>query len=374
MEIVYTNGNIVDDLIIELLEIFKEFLNNDKMIQYYCIDDGADLYTIESVLDDVEDEEYFDSDLEDYMEDEEYFDSDLEDNMEVEEECDENSKGKPPTEFELANKMFDILYEKLKKSKKYKAYMQTLYLSSYLLDNLNFVMSGDEDAEMKLKYYDKFNTIDEFIENVEPTRIKRMLFNLRDYDELKFFDKAYRINNLDIKKMLKKCPLLLYDAVYYNSSYNINEVLNTLRRYCNTYFGSVRETEYGDMKEEIINSCADDVLFDMQHIKEDDVKNYLLSELIEGFFLYIRSAEINNEKLEDIRYKKIWLKINEELKSDKQFTAFDINPVDVKYIIRGYLYYKMLPKEKLVKLDDYYKNNESSRRALTYIRKRGMRG
>lgn len=255
-------------------------------------------------------------------------------------------------------KRAEEIFESLKKNRKlYGVYVQALFVSNYLTAAFYANCSASPKAQEEIDYYENYENIDDYIENLEFDEFAEMFFEMCSFIDDGYYNKKQYIFSLKEKKEYLKniCPLFIYDCIYYMKSYNADEIMNNYYRNMSEARSNPNDTKKIRKKKEKI-AFKDSIMMSVDELiilseNDFDSYKYLICEMAEVIFKYLNYKLENNEKIS--KEEKVILKYIE-----KDLRAFVIssinNEVILEHLVRLYIKYNVLDGVECEIVNKYY--------------------
>lgn len=249
-------------------------------------------------------------------------------------------------------KSFLNLYKKIKNtSGVYDYILGLIFESAYLVTNFTLTMCPEDEDLLKSIYYLKsFSSIEELKESLT---INGSINFLQDVDCFYDSDSHYKRNVVEISLkdkdfLMTFFPCFLIDVVSYLNRYDASAVLEE-------YHERLKIDD-----EDAFRNTVSITVEDLKNLEEKDFDayKYVVLEMIEAYYMY-KKYLLSSNSLDKIDINIISM-VEEDLVS---LVYFSVNNVAVlERLVSGYLEYKLLSKEKLEEIKNYYSdvNNKSN--------------
>lgn len=242
-----------------------------------------------------------------------------------------------------------MLYDELLENKEFfDISVSVMYLTSYVVNYVSFKMFPEDKTLINnVDFLRSFSSIDELI-NIMDEDIFRTLC-----DDTVLFDtscyyvrKKYIMESMNDKKfLLKMVPSFIIDMIVYGIKYTPSYILDE-------YYRRLKETK--DKSVALEDSICFGVEF-LIKLEEDDIDNYkeVFHNMIKTYYVYNKYLLSNKEDLDEYA-----IDIMSMIESNvKDLMMFSSNNGDLlEPIVRDYLSYSLLPEDKKIEIENFYKN------------------
>ena len=245
----------------------------------------------------------------------------------------------------------------------YRTYIEVMFICSYLRSNFDNFLYDDNESREDYKYFKEIIDMDYYSENLDYNEFlllyeDTMYFLKSHYSERKEF--VYELKK--DKQVLKKiCPLFIFDMLYYENSYNLDELLST---YSYVY------SSLNDKDMAIDTSITENIeIFNYIYQKNPNNFEYLIYELTTDFYRYYKPYAKSSDKVDnDILY------LLDLIENDitKLVLVISGNDLLLSKLMYGYLKYNVSNEFESKQITDYF-NNPLEKDKLININKKTLK-
>lgn len=245
----------------------------------------------------------------------------------------------------------------------YRTYIEVMLICSYLRSNFDNFLYDDNESREDYKYFKEIIDMDYYSENLDYNEFlllyeDTMHFLKSHYSERKEF--VYELKK--DKQVLKKlCPLFIFDMLYYENSYNLDELLST---YSYVY------SSLNDKDMAIDTSITENIeIFNYIYQKNPNNFEYLIYELTTDFYRYYKPYAKSSDKIDnDILY------LLDLIENDitKLVLVISGNDLLLSKLMYGYLKYNVSNEFESKQITDYF-NNPLEKDKLININKKTLK-
>lgn len=264
----------------------------------------------------------------------------------------------------LDTKDLESSFEYFKKScPNYKTYIQVMLICSYLYSNHDNFLYDDDDSKEDYKYFKDIIDIDYYAKNLDYNEFLLLHEYTIDFLNSSYFERKefiYELKN-DKQTLKKLCPLFIFDMLYYENSYNSDELLNT---YIDAY------ANLNDKEMAIDTTINENIkIFNYIYQKNSNNFEYLVYELTTDFYRYYKPYTKYNAKIdEDILYLLDLI----ETDITKLVLVVGGNDLLLSKLMNGYLKYNISNELETKQINDYF-NNPLEKDKLININKKTLK-
>ena len=164
----------------------------------------------------------------------------------------------------------------------YRTYIEVMLICSYLRSNFDNFLYDDNESREDYKYFKEIIDMDYYSENLDYNEFlllyeDTMYFLKSHYSERKEFIYELKKDKQSLKKL---CPLFIFDMLYYENSYNLDELLST---YSYVY------SSLNDKDMAIDTSITENIeIFNYIYQKNPNNFEYLIYELTTDFYRFYK--------------------------------------------------------------------------------------
>lgn len=226
-----------------------------------------------------------------------------------------------------------------------------MYLTSYIVNYVAFrKYPEDETLINNVDFLRSFSSVDELI-NIMDEDIFRTLC-----DDTVLFDKScyyvrkkYIMESMDDKNfLLKMVPNFINDIIKYGMKYTPSYILDE-------YYKRFKET--GDENVALEDSICFGTEF-LIKLEEDDIDNYkeVFYNMVKTYYVYNKYLLSNKEDLDEYAIDIVSM-IESDVKGLMMFSSNNGNLLEP--IVRDYLSYNLLPENKKIEIQNFYKSRDN---------------
>ena len=237
-----------------------------------------------------------------------------------------------------------------------------LYESSFVVCSLSLkYLPDDKQLQNNIKFLKKFSNIKELKENLTLGTLLSFLEDTSFFYNSDFnFKKKSLENSLKDKEyIINIFPSFLNDLLFCFNKYNISEIMDE-------YIKNVSMEDKNAFNKTVNISVNN--LIDLESKDFSDFKCMIL-EIMESYYIYKKYLLSNNFLFDDSDIKLISM-----IENDLLSTVFSsVNNKEIlSKLVSGYLEFKLLSKDKLIKVKEYY-NDKNARKDIQKIIKKSYK-
>lgn len=245
----------------------------------------------------------------------------------------------------------------------YKTYIEVMLICSYLRSNFDNFLYDDNESREDYKYFKEIIDMDYYSENLDYNEFlllyeDTMYFLKSHYSERKEF--VYELKK-DKQALKKLCPLFIFDMLYYENSYNLDELLST---YSYVY------SSLNDKDMAIDTSITENIeIFNYIYQKNPNNFEYLIYELTTDFYRFYKPyAKFESKVDKDILFLLNLI----ENDINKLVLVVSGNDLLLSKLMNGYLKYNVSDELESKQIIDYF-NNPLEKDKLININKKTLK-
>ncbi len=245
----------------------------------------------------------------------------------------------------------------------YKTYIEVMLICSYLRSNFDNFLYDDNESREDYKYFKEIIDMDYYSENLDYNEFlllyeDTMYFLKSHYSERKEF--VYELKK-DKQALKKLCPLFIFDMLYYENSYNLDELLST---YSYVY------SSLNDKDMAIDTSITENIeIFNYIYQKNPNNFEYLIYELTTDFYRFYKPyAKFESKVDKDILFLLNLI----EKDINKLVLVVSGNDLLLSKLMNGYLKYNVSDELESKQIIDYF-NNPLEKDKLININKKTLK-
>lgn len=225
-----------------------------------------------------------------------------------------------------------------------------MYLTSYIVNYVAFRKYPDDEVLINnVNFLRSFSSVDELINIMDEDIFKTLCDDTVLFDTSCYYvRKKYIMESMNNKNfLLKMVPNFINDVIMYSMKYTPSYILNE-------YYKRYKET--GDKNVALEDSICFGTEF-LIKLEEDDIDNYkeVFYNMVRTYYVYNKYLLSNKEDLD-----KYAIDIMSMIESNvKDLMMFSSNNGDLlEPIVRDYLSYSLLPEDKKIEIQNFYKNKD----------------
>lgn len=245
----------------------------------------------------------------------------------------------------------------------YRTYIEVMLICSYLRSNFDNFLYDDNESREDYKYFKEIIDMDYYSENLDYNEFlllyeDTMYFLKSHYSERKEF--VYELKK-DKQALKKLCPLFIFDMLYYENSYNLDELLST---YSYVY------SSLNDKDMAIDTSITENIeIFNYIYQKNPNNFEYLIYELTTDFYRFYKPyAKFESKVDKDILFLLNLI----ENDINKLVLVVSGNDLLLSKLMNGYLKYNVSDELESKQIIDYF-NNPLEKDKLININKKTLK-
>lgn len=225
-----------------------------------------------------------------------------------------------------------------------------MYLTSYIVNYVAFRKYPDDEVLINnVNFLRSFSSVDELINIMDEDIFKTLCDDTVLFDTSCYYvRKKYIMESMNNKNfLLKMVPNFINDVIMYSMKYTPSYILNE-------YYKRYKET--GDKNVALEDSICFGTEF-LIKLEEDDIDNYkeVFYNMVRTYYVYNKYLLSNKEDLDEYA-----IDIMSMIESNvKDLMMFSSNNGDLlEPIVRDYLSYSLLPEDKKIEIQNFYKNKD----------------
>lgn len=245
----------------------------------------------------------------------------------------------------------------------YRTYIEVMLICSYLRSNFDNFLYDDNESREDYKYFKEIIDMDYYSENLDYNEFlllyeDTMYFLKSHYSERKEFIYELKKDKQSLKKL---CPLFIFDMLYYENSYNLDELLST---YSYVY------SSLNDKDMAIDTSITENIeIFNYIYQKNPNNFEYLIYELTTDFYRFYKPyAKFESKVDKDILFLLNLI----EKDINKLVLVVSGNDLLLSKLMNGYLKYNVSDELESKQIIDYF-NNPLEKDKLININKKTLK-
>lgn len=245
----------------------------------------------------------------------------------------------------------------------YRTYIEVMLICSYLRSNFDNFLYDDNESREDYKYFKEIIDMDYYSENLDYNEFlllyeDTMYFLKSHYSERKEFIYELKKDKQSLKKL---CPLFIFDMLYYENSYNLDELLST---YSYVY------SSLNDKDMAIDTSITENIeIFNYIYQKNPNNFEYLIYELTTDFYRFYKPyAKFESKVDKDILFLLNLI----ENDINKLVLVVSGNDLLLSKLMNGYLKYNVSDELESKQIIDYF-NNPLEKDKLININKKTLK-
>lgn len=254
--------------------------------------------------------------------------------------------------------IYDI-YDGAKNGDFYSKYVVgVLYETAYMVScGLLKLYPNDEDSLQDKKYFETFDSIDDFIFQMDEDMFFDLFDDVNYFEGLNLYSKRVFVEStLKDKKVMSFFPCFLLDAFSFLNKYDASVIVDE-------YYERSRENKESAFSDSVSATIEGLILLE----KEDfDAYRYLILDMVGDYYTYYNYLLLTG-KIEDSYESDLVKMIEEDLNSLIGFSISNINLLQT--LVNGYLTYKLLDKNELNEMSCFYKDTKNNDKVLRLVNK-----
>lgn len=233
-----------------------------------------------------------------------------------------------------------------------------LYETAYMVScGLLKLYPNDEDSLQDKKYFEAFESVDDFIFIMDEDMFFDLLDAVHYFESLNLYSKRIFIEStLKDEKVMSFFPCFLLDAFSFLNKYDASVIVD---EYSERLKGN-KEAAFSDSVSAAIEGL---ILLE----KEDfDAYRYVILDMVCDYYIYYNYLLLTG-KIEDSYESDLVKMIEDDLNSMVGFSIGNISLLQT--LINGYLTYKLLNKNQLDEISCFYKNSKNNDKVIKLVNK-----
>ncbi len=241
------------------------------------------------------------------------------------------------------------LYDELLENKEFfDISISIMYLTSYVVNYVSFKMFPEDETLIKnIEFLRSFSSVDEFKKTVDIDIFRDLCDDTVLFDTSCYYvRKKYIMESMNNKKfLLKMVPDFIIDMIIYGIKYTPSYILDE-------YYKVLKKT--GDKNVALEDSICFGTEF-LIKLKEDDIDNYkeVFYNMVKTYYVYNKYLLSNKEDLDECAIDIISM-IESNVNDLMMFSSNNSDLLEP--IVRDYLSYSLLPEDKKIEIENFYKN------------------
>lgn len=245
----------------------------------------------------------------------------------------------------------------------YKTYIEVMFICSYLHSNYDNFLYDDNDSKEDYKHFKDIIDMDYYSENLDYNEFLYLLEDTVSFLESSYSERKEFVYELkkDKQTLKKLCPLFIFDMLYYENSYNLDELLST---YSYVY------SSLNDKDMAIDTSITENIeIFNYIYQKNPNNFEYLIYELTTDFYRFYKPyAKFESKVDKDILFLLNLI----ENDINKLVLVVSGNDLLLSKLMNGYLKYNVSDELESKQITDYF-NNPLEKDKLININKKTLK-
>lgn len=245
----------------------------------------------------------------------------------------------------------------------YKTYIEVMFICSYLHSNYDNFLYDDNDSKEDYKHFKDIIDMEYYAESLDYNEFLYLLEDTVSFLESSYSERKEFVYELkkDKQTLKKLCPLFIYDMLYYENSYNLDELLST---YSYVY------SSLNDKDMAIDTSITENIeIFNYIYQKNPNNFEYLIYELTTDFYRFYKPyAKFESKVDKDILFLLNLI----ENDINKLVLVVSGNDLLLSKLMNGYLKYNVSDELESKQITDYF-NNPLEKDKLININKKTLK-
>lgn len=245
----------------------------------------------------------------------------------------------------------------------YKTYIEVMFICSYLHSNYDNFLYDDNDSKEDYKHFKDIIDMEYYAESLDYNEFLLLYEDTVSFLESSYSEKKEFVYELkkDKQTLKKLCPLFIYDMLYYENSYNLDELLST---YSYVY------SSLNDKDMAIDTSITENIeIFNYIYQKNPNNFEYLIYELTTDFYRFYKPyAKFESKVDKDILF--LLNLIEDDI--NKLVLVVSGNDLLLSKLMNGYLKYNVSDELESKQITDYF-NNPLEKDKLININKKTLK-
>lgn len=245
----------------------------------------------------------------------------------------------------------------------YKTYIEVMFICSYLHSNYDNFLYDDNDSKEDYKHFKDIIDMEYYAESLDYNEFLLLYKDTVSFLESSYSERKEFVYELkkDKQTLKKLCPLFIYDMLYYENSYNLDELLST---YSYVY------SSLNDKDMAIDTSITENIeIFNYIYQKNPNNFEYLIYELTTDFYRFYKPyAKFESKVDKDILF--LLNLIEDDI--NKLVLVVSGNDLLLSKLMNGYLKYNVSDELESKQITDYF-NNPLEKDKLININKKTLK-
>lgn len=245
----------------------------------------------------------------------------------------------------------------------YKTYIEVMFICSYLHSNYDNFLYDDNDSKEDYKHFKDIIDMEYYAESLDYNEFLYLLEDTVSFLESSYSERKEFVYELkkDKQTLKKLCPLFIFDMLYYENSYNLDELLST---YSYVY------SSLNDKDMAIDTSITENIkIFNYIYQKNPNNFEYLIYELTTDFYRFYKPyAKFESKVDKDILFLLNLI----ENDINKLVLVVSGNDLLLSKLMNGYLKYNVSDELESKQITDYF-NNPLEKDKLININKKTLK-
>lgn len=245
----------------------------------------------------------------------------------------------------------------------YKTYIDVMFICSYLHSNYDNFLYDDNDSKEDYKHFKDIIDMEYYAESLDYNEFLLLYEDTVSFLESSYSERKEFVYELkkDKQTLKKLCPLFIYDMLYYENSYNLDELLST---YSYVY------SSLNDKDMAIDTSITENIeIFNYIYQKNPNNFEYLIYELTTDFYRFYKPyAKFESKVDKDILFLLNLI----ENDINKLVLVVSGNDLLLSKLMNGYLKYNVSDELESKQITDYF-NNPLEKDKLININKKTLK-
>lgn len=229
----------------------------------------------------------------------------------------------------------------------YKTYIEVMFICSYLQSNYDNFLYDDNDSKEDYKHFKDIIDMEYYAESLDYNEFLYLYEDTVSFLESSYSERKEFVYELkkDKQTLKKLCPLFIFDMLYYENSYNLDELLST---YSYVY------SSLNDKDIAIDTSITENIeIFNYIYQKNPNNFEYLIYELTTDFYRFYKPyAKFESKVDKDILFLLNLI----ENDINKLVLVVSGNDLLLSKLMNGYLKYNVSDELESKQIIDYFKN------------------
>lgn len=245
----------------------------------------------------------------------------------------------------------------------YKTYIEVMFICSYLHSNYDNFLYDDNDSKEDYKHFKDIIDMEYYAESLDYNEFLLLYEDTVSFLESSYSERKEFVYELkkDKQTLKKLCPLFIFDMLYYENSYNLDELLST---YSYVY------SSLNDKDMAIDTSITENIeIFNYIYQKNPNNFEYLIYELTTDFYRFYKPyAKFESKVDKDILFLLNLI----ENDINKLVLVVSGNDLLLSKLMNGYLKYNVSDELESKQITDYF-NNPLEKDKLININKKTLK-